>query len=113
MKRFRDINERLLYFNKEFKDMNKVERACIELRIGRISSLPVLYEAAFSSLKFDSSLAAHEISKYMDSLNFNQIIRLNDSFRICSFWNCNIDWRNVDLDKLIYDVGFYSYLWLL
>ncbi len=113
MKRFKDITQRLLYFNKEFKDMNAIERACIELRIGRISSLPVLYEAAFSSLKYDSSLAAHEITKYMEVLNYKQIISLNDSFRISSYWNCNIDWRNVDLDKLINDVGLYSYLWML
>ena len=113
MKSFRDIKESLLYFNKDFKDMNAIERACVELRIGRISSLAVLYEAVFSDTKSDSSLAAHEITKYMKSLNYKQIINLNDSFRISSYWNCKIDWRNVDLDELLHIVGLYSYLWML
>lgn len=107
------IIDKLLYFNKDNNDINRIENACTELKNGRISYLSVLYEAVFSDIKSDRNLAVYTISKYMDSLNSNQIIGLNDSFRISSYWNCNIDWRNVNLDRLRYNIDFDCYLWIL
>lgn len=94
--------------------MNLVRQATEELRHGKQSYLSVLYQALATDNVEILNYASSGIADYIQGLNSNQIIRLDECFREYSSMEWTISWEKIDLkiwEKRIKNKE--EYLWIL
>ena len=78
--------------------MSLVRQATEELRQGKQSCLSVLYQALATDNVEILNLASSGIAEYIQGLNSNQIIRLDECFREYSSMEWTISWDKINLN---------------
>lgn len=100
--------------DKNIEYINKVKQAAQELKQGKQNYLFIIYQFLASKDKEVVNYAAYEIGQYMNSLESNHIIRLEERFREYSSIEWTISWKKVDLNFWENSIqNKEDYLWVL
>lgn len=100
--------------NKNNEYINFVRQAVEELRQGKQSYLSVIYQVLASENIEVLNYASSDIALYMQDLDSNQTIRLDEQFREYSSIEWNVSWEKIDIglwEKSIKSEE--AYLWAL